>query len=150
MPQALHVRVALLSTFCVLAGLVAAPAAAQDKTPAKPAPKVITLSGCVERSGSTPGQYTLSEGKGGATYRLTGTDVRDFVGRRVEIIGQAPRRFTIAGGLTPSANVAAQAGAMDPTRAAMASAGGSAGPGTVNLPEFRVKSVKPVSGACGG
>jgi hypothetical protein len=131
--------------------LLAAPLTAQTKPPAKPSPKVITLSGCVERSGSAPGQYTLSEGgKGGAVYKLTGTDVRDYVGRRVEIIGQAPRRFTIAGGLTPSANVAAQAGAMDPARAAIASAGGSAGPGTVDLPEFRVKSVRPISGACGG
>ncbi|MBZ5559695.1 MAG: hypothetical protein LAO77_20705 [Acidobacteriia bacterium] len=134
----------------ILALLVVAPLAAQTKPPAKPTPKVITLSGCVERSGSTPGQYTLSEVKGGAVYKLTGTDVRDFVGRRVEIVGQGPRRFTIAGGLTPSANVAAQAGAMDPTRAAVASAGGSAGPGTVDLPEFRVKSVRPISGACGG
>lgn len=130
--------------------VVSAPLAAQTKAPDKPAPKMITLSGCVERSGSTPKQYTLTEGKGGSVYKLTGTDVRDYVGRRVEIVGQAPRRFTIAGGLTPSANVAAQAGAMDPTRAAMASSGGSAGPGTVNLPEFRVKSVKPISGACGG
>jgi hypothetical protein len=130
---------------------MAAPLTAQTKPPAKPAPKVITLSGCVERNGSTPGQYTLSEGgKGGAVYKLTGTDVRDYVGRRVEIIGQGPRRFTIAGGLTPTANVAAQAGAMDPARAAVASAGGSAGPGTVELPEFRVKSVRPISGACGG
>ncbi len=131
--------------------LMVAPLTAQTKPAAKPTPKVITLSGCVERSGSTPGQYTLSDGgKGGAVYKLTGTDVRDFVGRRVEIIGQGPRRFTIAGGLTPSANVAAQAGAMDPARAAVASAGGSAGPGTVDLPEFRVKSVRPISGACGG
>jgi hypothetical protein len=138
----------LLQVLSVL--LMATPLGAQTKAPQKAAPKVITLSGCVERTGSTPGQYTLSEGKGGAVYKLTGTDVRDYVGRRVEIIGQAPRRFTIAGGLTPSANVAAQAGAMDPTRAAVASAGGSAGPGTVDLPEFRVKSVKPLSGACGG
>jgi hypothetical protein len=138
----------LLQVLSVL--LMATPLGAQTKAPQKAAPKVITLSGCVERTGSTPGQYTLSEGKGGAVYKLTGTDVRDYVGRRVEIIGQAPRRFTIAGGLTPSANIAAQAGAMDPTRAAVASAGGSAGPGTVNLPEFRVKSVRPISGACGG
>jgi hypothetical protein len=131
--------------------MMATPLTAQTKPPAKPVPKNITLSGCVERNGSAPGQYTLSEeGKGGAVYKLTGTDVRDYVGRRVELIGQGPRRFTIVGGLTPSANVAAQAGAMDPARAAVASAGGSAGPGTVNLPEFRVKSVRPISGACGG
>jgi hypothetical protein len=135
----------------VSALMMATPLTAQTKPPAKPVPKNITLSGCVERSGSAPGQYTLSEeGKGGAVYRLTGTDVRDYIGRRVELIGQGPRRFTIAGGLTPTPNVAAQAGAMDPARAAVASAGGSAGPGTVDLPEFRVKSVRPIGGACGG
>jgi len=37
---------------------------------------------------------------------------------------------------------------MDPARAAMAAAGGAAGPGTVELPEFKVKSVRPVSGGC--
>ena len=59
------------------------------------------------------------------------------------------KRLVIKGGLTPNANVAAQAGAMDPARAAVASACGSAGPGTVDvLPEFKVKSVRPVSGGC--
>ncbi|MBI1808253.1 MAG: hypothetical protein HYR75_00020 [Gemmatimonadetes bacterium] len=148
MPQVLRGRSSPLAVaLIVLTSLVASPLSAQTT---KPAPKVMTLSGCVERRGSAPGQYTLSEGKSGTTYELTGAAVRDFVGRRVEIIGQAPRRFTIAGGLTPSANVAAQAGAMDPVRAAVASAGGSAGPGLVDLPEFRVKSVRPISGACGG
>jgi hypothetical protein len=56
--------------------------------------------------------------------------------------------LTIKGGLLPNPNVAAQAGAMDPARAAMASAGGAAGPGAVDLPEFKVKSVRPVSGGC--
>ena len=82
-------------------------------------------------------------------YRLTGTDVRDYIGRRVQIVGGVQsKRFTIVGGLTPNANVAAQAGAMDPARAATAAAGGAAGPGSVELPEFRVKSVRPVSGGC--
>jgi len=110
---------------------------------------MITLSGCVERGETTPGQFTLSDKKDGSTYRLTGTDVREYIGRRVQIVGGvASRRFTIAGGLTPNANVAAQAGAMDPVRAAIAAAGGTAGPGTVALPEFKVKSVRPVSGSC--
>jgi hypothetical protein len=127
---------------------------AQDKKdkPAKPAPppKVLTLSGCVVRGETLPGQYTLEDKEGGTTYRLTGTDVRDYIGRRVQIVGGSPtpRRLTIVGGLTPNANVAAQAGDMDPSRAANAAAGGVAGPGTVQLPEFRVKSVRPVSGAC--
>ena len=138
-----------------LALAVASPALAQDKAqtkPAKPepAPKVLTLSGCVVRDETPPGQYTIEDEEAGVKYRLTGTDVRDFLGRRVQVVGGAPsaRRLKIVGGLTPSANVAAQAGDMDPARAAVAGAGGSAGPGTVQLPEFKVKSVRPVSGDC--
>jgi len=137
----------------VLALAAASPALAQDKAqtkPAKPAPKVLTLSGCVVRGEMPAGQYTIEDQEEGVTYRLTGTDVRDYIGRRVQIIGgvPSPRRLTIVGGLTPNANVAAQAGDMDPARAAVASAGGSAGPGTVQLPEFKVKSVRPASGSC--
>ena len=135
---------------CALA-LLSASALAQNKTdkPAKPSPKIITLSGCVVRGETMPGQYTLEDKEAGTRYRLTGTDFRDYIGRRVQISGGVPsRRLTIVGGLTPNANVAAQAGDMDPARAATAAAGGAAGPGTVQLPEFRVKSVRPVSGAC--
>ena len=136
---------------CALALLSTSAARAQDKTdkPAKPAPKIITLSGCVVRGETTPTQYTLEDKEAGTRYRLTGTDFREYIGRRVQIVGGVPsRRFTIVGGLTPNANVAAQAGDMDPARAANAAAGGVAGPGNVQLPEFRVKSVRPVSGAC--
>ena len=144
-----------LAGACALGLLATSLLSAQDKQekkdkPPKPAPKVLTLSGCVVRGETTPGQYTLEDKEDGTTYRLTGTDVRDYIGRRVQIVGgtPSPRKLTIVGGLTPNANVAAQAGDMDPARAAMAGAGGVAGPGTVQLPEFRVKSVRPVSGAC--
>lgn len=126
---------------------------AQEKAqkPAKPEapPKIISLSGCVVRGENGPNQYTI-EDKDNGTYRLTGTDLRDFIGRRVQLLGAEPssRRLKIVGGLMPNPNVAAQAGDMDPARAAVASAGGSAGPGNVQLPEFRVKSVRPVSGGC--
>jgi hypothetical protein len=148
-------RVSAVPYVCATLLLVVAgalPLGAQQKTPdktPKAAPKVLTLSGCVVRGETTPDQYTLEDKENGQTYRLTGTDVRDYIGRRVQIVGGTPsRRFTIVGGLTPNANVAAQAGDMDPSRAATAAAGGAAGPGTVQLPEFRVKSVRPVSGAC--
>ena len=147
-------RLSSMGCFACAIGLTfvaASPLLAQRKTTEKPkpAPKVITLSGCVVRGETTPGQYTLEDKEQGLRYRLTGTDVRDYIGRRVQLVGAVPsRRFTIVGGLTPNANVAAQAGDMDPARAAMAGAGGAAGPGTVNLPEFRVKSVRPVSGGC--
>jgi hypothetical protein len=138
---------------CVLGVTIAGGSAllAQNKAQDKPptAPKVITLSGCVVRGETAPAQYTLEDETAGTTYRLTGTDVRDYIGQRVQVLGGLPsRRLTIKGGLTPNPNVAAQAGDMDPTRAAMAGAGGAAGPGTVELPEFRVKSVRPVSGEC--
>lgn len=142
-----------LVTGLLIACAASAAAAAQTSAPAKKAapPKPITLSGCIVRGETTSGQYTLEDTKAGTAYRLTGTDVRDYVGRRVLIVGMlGGKKFTIAGGLQPSANAAAQAGAIDPTRAATAAAGGSAGPGTVDLPEFRVKSVRPVSGSCPG
>jgi hypothetical protein len=127
----------------------ATPIFAQTKTTEKPKNEVITLSGCVTRGERTPGQYTLEDKKTGVTYRLTGTAVRDYVGQTVLIVGGSEsKKLTIRGGLVPSPNVAAQAGAMDPARAAVASQGGSAGPGSVDLPEFKVKSVRPVSGSC--
>lgn len=142
-------RTTLGSLALALVLLGAASLVAQEKkAPAKPASKIISLSGCVVREETTPDQYTLDDRKAGK-YRLTGVNVRDYVGQRVQIVGGIQtKRLTIVGGLTPNANVAAQAGAMDPARAAMAAAGGVAGPGTVELPEFRVKSVRPVSGGC--
>ena len=126
------------------------PLGAQDKkAPAKAAPKTISLSGCVVRGEKTPDQFTLEDAAEGK-YRLSGVNLRDYIGQRVQIAGGVveTKRLTIKGGLMPNPNVAAQAGAMDPARAAMASAGGAAGPGTVDLPEFKVKSVRPVSGGC--
>jgi len=146
----MRTSLALLAVGLALA-LVCAPLGAQDKkAPAKPASKTLSLSGCVVRGETKPDQYTLEDKDEGETYRLTGVKVSDFVGQRVQIAGSLveTKRLIIKGGLTPNANVAAQAGAMDPVRAAMAAAGGSAGPGVVELPEFKVKSVRPVSGAC--
>ena len=123
--------------------------AQQKKAPAKAGPKTISLSGCVVSSEKSPDQFTLDDEQEGK-YRLTGLRLRDYLGQRVQIAGAVVenKRLSIKGGLTPNPNVAAQAGAMDPARAAVASAGGSAGPGTVDLPEFKVKSVRPVGGDC--
>jgi hypothetical protein len=134
-----------------LALLAAASLAAQDKKDKKAPtpPKTLALSGCVVRGETKPDQYTI-EDKTEGKYRLTGVNLRDYIGLRVQIAGAIveTKRLTIKGGLTPNANVAAQAGAMDPVRAAVASAGGAAGPGSVDLPEFKVKSVRPVTGGC--
>ena len=133
-----------------VAATCATPLVAQDKKAlTKSASKTISLSGCVVRGEKTPDQFTLEDTTEGK-YRLTGVNLRDYIGHRVQIAGGVAetKRLTIKGGLMPNPNVAAQAGAMDPARAAMASAGGAAGPGTVDLPEFKVKSVRPVSGGC--
>jgi hypothetical protein len=126
------------------------PMVAQDKkAPATPAPKTISLSGCVVRGEKNSDQFTLEDATEGK-YRLSGVKLQDYIGRRVQIAGGVvgTKRLIIKGGLLPNPNVAAQAGAMDPARAAVASAGGSAGPGTVDLPEFKVRSVRPVTGGC--
>src|SRR5262245_52451877 len=74
-------------------------------------PTTITMSGCVQKSETPDGGYTLFDGT--TMFRLTGVDVRDYVGRRVEVTGGDNRRLKIVGGLWPSANVAEQAGSVD-------------------------------------
>ena len=122
----------------------------------KPAPKtdnkkLLMLSGCVQRGEAAP-EFTLIELENGASYRLTGMNLKEYLGRPVEVVGgTAPsKRLLVSGGLTPSANAAGQAGAIDPARAANAAASAPGGPGAVQLPELRVKSVRPVSGTCPG
>src|SRR5258706_15158594 len=111
-----------LSLVCVLTLICVAPVGAQGTkadTPPKATNKMITLSGCVERGETTPTQYTLVDAEEGTTYRLTGTDLRNYIGKKVQIVGAQPTgRLKIVGGLAPTPNMAAQGGAMDPARAA--------------------------------
>ena len=124
----------------------------QDKTekPKKEPTPPVTLSGCVAKSDGTPTQYTLRDETGSPMYRLSGMNVRDYVGKRVELVGMEPdsKKVKIRIGLLPNATVAGQRGSMDPAQAATAAAGGSAPVGDVQLPEFRVRSVKPLDGGC--
>jgi hypothetical protein len=135
----------------VLIAAVASGAAAQTTpAPAKPSSRTLTLSGCVQRGDAAGDPYMLVDRKNKATYRLSGTDVRDYVGRPVQIVGGVvgSKRLQISGGLRPTPNVAAQAGDMDPSRAATAAASGGPGTGPPPVLEFRIKSVRPVEGAC--
>jgi len=143
-----------MKMIAAIAALVALPLAQDkpdkaDKAKKEPTPPV-TLSGCVARSNGTPTQYTLNDETGTTMYRLSGMNVRDFVGKRVELVGAEPdsKRLKVKIGLLPDATVAGQRGSMDPGRAATAAAGGSAPVGDVQLPEFRVRSVKPLDGGC--
>jgi hypothetical protein len=113
-------------------------APAPQATSRKPV-KAITLKGCLQGSSLGSDVYTLVDSKGETTYRVSGADVRPHVGHRVQIVG----------GLLPSPNVAAQAGAIDPVQAAIAGTGEhAAGPGSVHL-ELHVARVQPLGGTCG-
>jgi|RhiMetStandDraft_4_1073278.scaffolds.fasta_scaffold79678_2 hypothetical protein len=138
-----YLLITFIALICGAAG--SAQQQAAKPQPSEKKPTTITMTGCVQKGEAPGGGYTLTEDT--AIYRLTGVDVRDFVGRRVEVVGSAPRKLKITGGLLPSANVAAQAGSMDPARAATAAADASSVNGT-GAPEFRVRAIKPITGSC--
>lgn len=119
---------------------------ALQATPQNAKPSTVTHDGCIVASPTIKNAFTLDEE--GQTYVLKGVDVRDFVGKRVQVIGSAPRRFTIVGGLYPSPNVAAQAGGIDPTKVAIASHSGPTSQSARPTVEFTVKSVRLLSETC--
>ena len=127
-------------------------ALAQDTSSKKApsAPRVVTLTGCVEK-GATPNQYTIQDMVNGR-YEVSGTDIKKYLGQRVQVAGTAgSSRFRVKGGLWPNPNVAAQAGSMDPAKAAVAAMPGGpyAGTGEIALPTFKVTAVRTLDGACG-
>ena len=107
-----------------------------------------TLDGCVAASSNNKKTFTLADAAQGETYLLKGLDVHDFVGKHVQIIGGPSKGLHIVGGLYPSPNVAAQAGAIDPTKAAIASQSGPTAQDPKPVVEFNVKSVRILSGTC--
>jgi hypothetical protein len=148
----MHLR-CLFAVVIVGAGAASSAMAQTTKArPSDPGGRGLTLSGCVARSDAGTDQFTLTDQKDKTTYRLSGVQAREYVGKRVEVIGGVvgSKKLQISGGLRPTPNVAAQAGAMDPSQAATAAAGGS-GPGTGPAPtlEFKVRSIRPAEGSCG-
>ena len=113
-------------------------------------PGPVVLTGCVAK-GNGPREFTVTDEANG-TYRVTGSGIDRYVGRRVEIAGRPDTsKLKIVGGLYPTPNVAAQAGTMDPVRAVIAAmpGGPAGGTGEVALPTFKVKSVRTLDGGCG-
>jgi hypothetical protein len=110
----------------------------------------VELVGCVSDDPGAAGAFTFDE-SGGGKYRLTGKSVRKYAGQMVRLVGGPQgRKLSISGGLWPSPNVAAQAGAIDPAEASIARQPGGAASGTGggNLPEFKVVSVRSIDGSC--
>ena len=113
--------------------------------------KEIRLNGCISKDAVRPGQFNFLDNDSGGKYRLTGKGLRKFVGQRVEIVGGPPGKgVTFRTGLWPSPNVAAQAGALDPAKAAVANLPGGAADavGASPLPEFHVVRLRNVDGGC--
>src|SRR5438046_3203185 len=94
-------------------------------------PAPLALTGCVSGRPGASGDFTFLDSTSGGKYRLTGKSVRKYAGHRVEIVGgSGTKRLSVRGGLLPSPNVAAQAGALDPAQAAIASQPGGPSTGT--------------------
>jgi hypothetical protein len=140
------ITIAALLTVLTVLTATSSLAGAQLKKP----PKTITLSGCIETDGKAPDRFMLTDTKAGMKYHLTGRDFREYLGRPIQVDGGVVvKGLKISGGLQPSANVAAQAGAIDPSRAIVQSATSESGTGTpVDVQDFRVKAIRQAAGSC--
>ena len=135
------------------ATLAAVPARAQSASSSTGKPdrnKPVTMSGCVVRDLAGNSQFMFTDNTDGTRYRLSGRDVSKFAGQPLQIVGVVDtRKLRIVGGLTPSPNIAGQAGAIDPGKAAVAAlGGGTTGSGSGDLPTFRVARVSAAQGEC--
>jgi hypothetical protein len=130
----------------LVAGFVAAliaPVGARSRQAPGPTPtssaKPITLVGCIQADPAKPEWFTLADPKTGATYRLTGANVKSYVWRNVRIVG----------GLVPSPNIAAQRGAIDQTKVVEADQASSRPRIAAPEPlEFSVTRVRRLTGSC--
>jgi hypothetical protein len=142
-------------TTTFLAALLLAQTA--QTTPPAPKPDLnapVTLTGCVTRDytdSKNANAYTFVDNTDGSRYRLSGKSVSKFSGMSVQVVGIVDtKKLKIVGGLWPSPNVAGQAGAIDPGKAAIAAlpGGGSSGTGNVDLPTLKITRIGLGQGEC--
>jgi hypothetical protein len=121
--------------------LAQAPAPAPEKKADPNEP--VSLKGCVVRDSASGSSYTFTDESNGTKYRLAGKSVAKYSGMSVQVVGLVDnRKVAVTGGLWPTPNVAAQAGNMDPGKAAVIALGaGSTGTGRVELPTLRITRV---------
>ena len=142
----------------ILSVLAAALLLAQAAAPAPPAKtdpnQPMTLNGCVTRDytdSKNANAYTFVDNTDGSRYRLKGRSISKYSGMAVQIVGVVDtKKVKVVGGLYPSPNVAAQAGAIDPAKAAVAAlpGGPTTGIGNVDLPTLNVTRLSLGSGEC--
>lgn len=134
--------------------LVAQTQPAPSATP-KPDPNApVTMNGCVTRDytdSKNANAYTFVDNTDGGRYRLNGKSLSKYSGLSVQVVGVVDtKKVKIVGGLYPSPNIAAQAGAIDPAKAGVAAlpGGGTTGVGNVELPILNVTRLSLGSGEC--
>lgn len=132
----------------------AQPSQPPDKTDKKDPNGPITMNGCVQRDytdAKNANAYTFVNGTDGSRYRLAGKSVSKYSGMSVQVVGVVDtKKLKVTGGLWPSPNVAAQAGAIDPGQAAIAAlpGGPTTGVGNVDLPVLNVTRLSLGQGEC--
>ena len=129
------------------------PAAKADTKTDQKAP--VTLNGCVTRDytdARNPTAYTFIDNTDGSRYHIKGKTVAKYSGMSVQVFGTIveSKKLAVAGGLWPSPNVAAQAGAIDPATAGIAAlpGGPTTGVGNVDIPTLNVTRLSLGSGEC--
>src|SRR4026207_794703 len=96
------------------AGAAAQAPGSSSKPPANDS-KEMRLNGCISRDTVRPGQFNFLDNESGFKYRLTGKNLRKFVGQRVEIVGGPPGKgITFRTGLWPAPNTAGPARRLRP------------------------------------
>ena len=138
-------RTAVAALLMAGIGLIATVRAQKDEPRASPPSE---LTGCVTRDAAAKGPYTITDVKSGAKYRLTGKKMDKYDGKKV-VVGGPGNRVAVKGGLWPSPNAAAQAGALDPAQESIArQTGGGGSASTTTVPEFNVVRVRTLEGTC--
>jgi len=129
-------------------GAVATAGQTPSGTPPRNGSTLATLSGCATPNSDERKTFTFVEAASGETYILKGIDARTAVGKQMQVTGTLTRRVRIAGGLYPSSNVAAKAGSIDPSHAALAAQHQPDAQSSKPAIEVNVKSVRLVPGSC--
>src|SRR3954447_3347538 len=132
--------IAAMLAAAVLFSTPHASAAAQETKKSGATASAVTLTGCVSGKPLATGDFTFIDNVTGSKYRLAGKGMKKYAGQQVEVVSGADKKLVVKGGLYPSPNIAAQAGALDPAQEAIARQPGGATSGTagVEFPEFRV------------
>jgi hypothetical protein len=144
-----------MTMLSILGVLLLAQSQPATKTEPKPDPNApLTMNGCVTRDytdSKNANAYLFEDSVDRSRYRLKGSSLSKYSGMSVQVVGVvATKKVTFVGGLWPSPNVAGQAGAIDPAKAAVAAMPGGTtnGIGNVDLPTLNVTRLSMGQGEC--